>query len=233
MKKWVYKFSAEHTDGNKDMKALLGGKGANLAEMCTMILSVLPGFTVTTEACLDFYKTNKEISKEIRDQVIESLEWVEKLTEKKFGDLENPLLFSVRSGARASMPGMMDTVLNLGLNDNTVLALAKKTNNPRFAWDSYRRFIQMFSNVVLGVNTSHLESNLEDLKEARGVHEDTALTAADLEELVKVYKSVLLEDHGIVFPQDPMEQLWKAIGAVFGSWNNSRAIKYRQMHNLP
>lgn len=233
MKKWVYKFSSELTDGNKDMKGLLGGKGANLAEMCAMKLSVPPGFTVTTEACLDFYKTNKEISKEIREQVIEALEWVEKLTSKKFGDLENPLLFSVRSGARASMPGMMDTVLNLGLNDKTVQALARKTNNPRFAWDSYRRFIQMFSNVVLGINTSHLESNLEDLKEARGVHEDTALTASDLEELVSVYKSVILEDHGIVFPQDPMEQLWRAIGAVFGSWNNNRAMKYREMHNIP
>jgi pyruvate,orthophosphate dikinase len=233
MKKWVYKFSAEVTDGNKDMKALLGGKGANLAEMCSMKLSVPPGFTVTTEACLDFYKTNREISKEIRNQVIEALDWVEKLTGKKFGDVENPLLFSVRSGARASMPGMMDTVLNLGLNDKTVLGLAKKTNNPRFAWDSYRRFIQMYSNVVLGINTSHLEANLEDLKEARGVHEDTALTAKDLEELVGVYKSVILEDHGIVFPQEPMEQLWKAIAAVFGSWNNNRAMKYREMNNIP
>jgi pyruvate,orthophosphate dikinase len=225
MKKWVYKFSSELTDGNKDMKGLLGGKGANLAEMCSMKLSVPPGFTVTTEACLDFYKTNKEISPEIRTQVSEALHWVETLTAKKFGDVENPLLFSVRSGARASMPGMMDTVLNLGLNDKTVLGLAKKTNNPRFAWDSYRRFIQMFSNVVLGINTSHLESNLEDLKEARGVHEDTKLTAEDLKELVSVYKSVILEDHGIVFPQDPTEQLWRAIGSVFGSWNNNRAIK--------
>jgi pyruvate, orthophosphate dikinase len=233
MKKWVYKFSAEQTDGNKDMKGLLGGKGANLAEMCAMKLSVPPGFTVTTEACLDFYKTNKEISKEIRDQVTESLAWVEKLTGKKFGDVENPLLFSVRSGARASMPGMMDTVLNLGLNDKTVQGMAKKTNNARFAWDSYRRFIQMYSNVVLGINTSHLEANLEDLKEARGVHEDTDLTAADLEELVGVYKSVILEDHGIVFPQEPMEQLWKAIAAVFGSWNNSRAMKYREMNAIP
>jgi pyruvate,orthophosphate dikinase len=233
MKKWVYKFSSELTDGNKDMKALLGGKGANLAEMCSLKLSVPPGFTVTTEACLDFYKTNKEISSEIKDEVKEALSWVEKLTDKKFGNIENPLLFSVRSGARASMPGMMDTVLNLGLNDKTVLGLAKKTNNPRFAWDSYRRFIQMFSNVVLGINTSHLESNLEDLKEARGVHEDTALSADDLQELVSVYKSVILEDHGIVFPQDPMEQLWRAIGAVFGSWNNNRAIKYREMHNIP
>lgn len=233
MKKWVYKFSSELTDGNKDMKGLLGGKGANLAEMCSMKLSVPPGFTVTTEACLDFYKTNKEISPEIRNQVSEALHWVETLTAKKFGDVENPLLFSVRSGARASMPGMMDTVLNLGLNDKTVLGLAKKTNNPRFAWDSYRRFIQMFSNVVLGISTSHLESNLEDLKEARGVHEDTKLTAEDLKELVSVYKSVILEDHGIVFPQDPTEQLWRAIGSVFGSWNNNRAIKYREMHNIP
>jgi len=233
MKKWVYKFSSELTDGNKDMKGLLGGKGANLAEMCSMKLSVPPGFTVTTEACLDFYKTKREISPEIRAQVTEALNWVESLTGKKFGDVENPLLFSVRSGARASMPGMMDTVLNLGLNDKTVLGLAKKTNNPRFAWDSYRRFIQMFSNVVLGINTSHLESNLEDLKEARGVHEDTKLTAEDLKELVSVYKSVILEDHGIVFPQDPTEQLWRAIGAVFGSWNNNRAMKYREMHNIP
>ncbi len=233
MKKWVYKFSAETTDGNKDMKALLGGKGANLAEMCSMKLSVPPGFTVTTEACLDYYKTGKDISKEIRDQVTESLHWVEKLTAKKFGDVENPLLFSVRSGARASMPGMMDTVLNLGLNDKTVLGMAKKTGNARFAWDSYRRFIQMYSNVVLGINTSILESNMEDLKEARGVHEDTALTAADLEELVGVYKAVILEDHGIVFPQDPVEQLWKAIAAVFGSWNNNRAMKYREMNNIP
>ncbi len=233
MTKWVYKFSAELTDGNKDMKGLLGGKGANLAEMCNLKLAVPAGFTVTTEACLDYYKTNKQISEEIRNQVTESLQWVEKLTGKKFGDVENPLLFSVRSGARASMPGMMDTVLNLGLNDKTVLGMAKKTDNPRFAWDSYRRFIQMYSNVVLGVNTSHLESNMEDLKEARGVHEDTQLTASDLEELVKVYKSVLLEDHGIVFPQDPMEQLWKAIAAVFGSWHNNRATKYREMNNIP
>lgn len=233
MTKWVYKFSAQTTDGNKDMKGLLGGKGANLAEMCSMKLSVPPGFTVSTEACLDFYKTNRQMSEEIKTQVLEALKWVEGLTGKKFGDVENPLLFSVRSGARASMPGMMDTVLNLGLNDQTVAGLARKTNNPRFAWDSYRRFIQMYSNVVLGVNTSILEANLEDLKEARGVHLDTDLTAKDLEELVKVYKAVLREDHGITFPQEPMEQLWKAISAVFGSWNNNRAIRYREMHNIP
>lgn len=233
MTKWVYKFSAEQTDGNKEMKGLLGGKGANLAEMCAMKLPVPPGFTVTTEACLDYSKNNKQISPEIKTQVNEALAWVEKLTGKKFGDVNDPLLFSVRSGARASMPGMMDTVLNLGLNDKTVMGIARKTDNPRFAWDSYRRFIQMYSNVVLGINTSQLEANMEDLKEARGVHLDTELSAADLEELVGVYKSVILEDHGIVFPQDPTEQLWKAVAAVFGSWNNNRATKYREMNNIP
>ncbi len=233
MTKWVYKFSQELTDGNKEMKGLLGGKGANLAEMCAMKLNVPAGFTVSTEACLDYYKTDKKLAPEIVSQVKEALSWVESYTGKKFGDINNPLLFSVRSGARASMPGMMDTVLNLGLNDQSVVGMAKLTNNPRFAYDSYRRFIQMYSNVVLGINTSILESNLEDLKEARGVHEDTALSADDLKELVDVYKSVLLEDHGVVFPQDPMEQLWKAIAAVFGSWNNNRAIKYREMNSIP
>jgi len=230
---WVYKFSAELTEGNKDMKALLGGKGANLAEMCALKLPVPPGFTVSTEACLDYYKTAKTISKEIRGQIEASLGWVEKLTGKKFGDAENPLLFSVRSGARASMPGMMDTVLNLGTNDKTVIGMAKLTGNPRFAWDAYRRFIQMYSNVVLGVRGSVLEAQLEDLKEARGVHEDTKLTADDLQELVQVYKDVLLSEHGVKFPQDPMEQLWGAVSAVFGSWNNARANKYREMNNIP
>lgn len=231
--KWVYKFAAELTEGNKDMKALLGGKGANLAEMCSMKLPVPPGFTVSTEACLDFYKQEKKISPEIRTQIEESLKWVEKLTGKKFGDPENPLLFSVRSGARASMPGMMDTVLNLGINDKTVVGMAKKTGNPRFAWDAYRRFIQMYSNVVLGVSGSVLEAQLEDLKEARGVHEDTKLSAEDLQELVQVYKDVLISEHGVKFPQDPMEQLWGAVMAVFGSWFNARATKYREMNNIP
>lgn len=230
---WVYKFSAELTEGNKDMKALLGGKGANLAEMCSMKLPVPPGFTVSTEACLDYYKHDKSISPEIKTQIEESLKWVEKLTGKKFGDPENPLLFSVRSGARASMPGMMDTVLNLGTNDKTVLGMAKKTGNPRFAWDAYRRFIQMYSNVVLGISGSVLEAQLEDLKEARGVHEDTKLTADDLQELVQVYKDVLAQEHGVKFPQDPMEQLWGAVKAVFGSWHNARATKYREMNNIP
>jgi pyruvate,orthophosphate dikinase len=230
---WVYKFSAELTEGNKDMKALLGGKGANLAEMCALKLPVPPGFTVSTEACLDFYKTNKAIAPEIRKQIEDSLKWVEGLTGKKFGDEANPLLFSVRSGARASMPGMMDTVLNLGTNDKTVIGMAKKTGNQRFAWDAYRRFIQMYSNVVLGVRGSVLEAQLEDLKEARGVHEDTKLSAEDLKELVQVYKDVLLSEHGVKFPQDPMEQLWGAVSAVFNSWNNNRATKYREMNNIP
>jgi pyruvate, orthophosphate dikinase len=232
MKQWVYNFSAEKTDGNRNLKNLLGGKGANLAEMCGLGLPVPAGFTVSTEACLDYYKANKTISSEIKKQVEDAIALVEKITGKKFGDKNNPLLFSVRSGAAVSMPGMMDTVLNLGMNDETVKAMAIKTGNARFAWDSYRRFIQMFSNVVMGFNTSLLEAQLEDLKEARGVHNDTDLSADDLEELVDVYKSVLLEEYGKTFPQNPMEQLWAAIGAVFGSWNNARARKYRDMHGF-
>ncbi len=232
MTKWVYKFSADNTEGNKTMKDLLGGKGANLAEMCGLKLPVPPGFTVSTEACLNYYETNKEISSEIQDQIKDALQEVEKITQKKFGDEVNPLLFSVRSGARVSMPGMMDTVLNLGLNDKTVLGLASKTGNARFAWDSYRRFIQMFANVVMGLNTSILEAQLEDLKEARNYKEDTDLDADDLQELVDVYKQILLEEFGKTFPQDPLEQLWAAVGAVFGSWDNPRAKKYRQMNGF-
>ena len=232
MSKWVYSFSAENTDGNRNQKDLLGGKGANLAEMCNLKLPVPPGFTVTTEACLDYYKKEKQISDEIKDQVNKALSEVEKITGKKFGDKTNPLLFSVRSGAKVSMPGMMDTVLNLGMNDETVLGMAKKTGNARFAWDSYRRFIQMFSNVVLGLNTSILEHQLEDLKEARGYSNDVEMDEEDLQELVEVYKQVLAEEYGQSFPQDPMEQLWAAVGAVFGSWNNARAMKYREMNGF-
>ncbi|MDD4973642.1 MAG: pyruvate, phosphate dikinase [Bacteriovorax sp.] len=231
--KWVYLFSKDLTEGNKDMKDLLGGKGANLAEMCALKLAVPPGFTVTTQACLDYEKNGKAINEVIRTQVLKAITEAERLTEKKFGDNANPLLFSVRSGARASMPGMMDTVLNLGLNDNSVLGLAKLTNNERFAWDSYRRFIQMYANVVMDFNVSLLESTLEDLKEARGVHEDTKLTASDLKELVVVYKKIILEETGESFPSEPMEQLWRAIAAVFNSWNNPRAIKYREIYDIP
>lgn len=232
MTKWVYTFSESNSEGNRSMKNLLGGKGANLAEMCGLGLPVPPGFTVTTAACLDYYNHGEKISQQIKDQVLNSLKLIEEMTEKSFGGDDNPLLFSVRSGARVSMPGMMDTVLNLGMNDKTVLKIAEKTNNPRFAWDSYRRFIQMFSNVVMGINTSILEAQLEDLKEARDYKHDTDLDAEDLEELVGVYKQVLLEEYGKTFPQDPVEQLWLSIGAVFKSWHNPRAKKYRQMNGF-
>lgn len=232
MTKWVYTFSAEKTEGNREMKPKLGGKGANLAEMSSLGLPVPPGFTVTTEACLDYVKSSQKINEDIKSQVKEALEYVESISGKSFGDNENPLLFSVRSGARVSMPGMMDTVLNLGMNDDSVEGLAKLTGNPRFAWDSYRRFIQMYANVVMGFNVSLLESTLEDLKEARGAKEDTELGAEDWKELVGVYKQTILEETGKSFPVSPMDQLWEAIAAVFGSWNNPRAIKYREINNI-
>ncbi len=232
MTKWVYGFSATDTEGKREMKDLLGGKGANLAEMSSLGLPVPPGFTVTTEACLDYEKNDKQISSEIKEQVQAALAKIEEATGKKFGDHKNPLLFSVRSGAKVSMPGMMDTVLNLGMNDDSVRGLAELTGNPRFAWDSYRRFIQMYANVVMGFNVSLLESTLEDLKEARGVQEDTELQAGDWEELVGVYKKIILEETGKSFPENPLDQLWQAIAAVFGSWNNPRAIKYREINGF-
>ncbi|RLA62515.1 MAG: pyruvate, phosphate dikinase [Epsilonproteobacteria bacterium] len=231
--KWIYNFNAEKTEGNREMKNLLGGKGANLAEMSSLGLSVPPGLTITTEACLDFGNSRDSLSDEIKTQVKESLTKIEKLTGKKFGDHHNPLLFSVRSGARVSMPGMMDTVLNLGLCDQTVAGLAEQTGDARFAWDSYRRFIQMYANVVMGLNVAVLESTLEDLKEARNVTEDTEFTAEDLQDLVAAYKRIILEDSGRIFPTDPLEQLWEAVGAVFKSWQNPRAKKYREIHHYP
>lgn len=232
MKKWVYSFSKENTQGNRNMKDLLGGKGANLAEMCSLGLPVPPGFTVTAEACIDFQENGKSISREIKDQVLLAIAEVEKIAGKKFGDKSNPLLFSVRSGARVSMPGMMDTVLNLGINDETVEGMAKIFGDARFAWDSYRRFIQMYANVVMGMNVTLLESTLEDLKEAREVKEDTELSAEDLKNLVSVYKKIVLEEMGTTFPTDPMEQIWKAISAVFSSWDNNRAVKYRELNGI-
>ena len=231
MTKWVYQFSQKKAEGQRDMKNLLGGKGANLAEMRGMGLPVPPGFTVSTEACLNYIQ-RQGLSSEIKDQCIDALRGVEKVTGKKFADPDNPMLFSVRSGARVSMPGMMDTVLNLGLNEKSVEGLAKQTGNERFAWDSYRRFIQMYANVVSGVNISILEHTLENLKEARGLSEDKDLKSTDLKELSSVYKKLLLQDYGIIFPEDPMEQLWKAIMAVFNSWDNPRARKYRQVHGF-
>jgi pyruvate, orthophosphate dikinase len=232
MQKWVYNFNSTKTDGDRSMKNLLGGKGANLAEMSSLGLAVPPGFTVTTDACLDYVKNKNTISEQIKKEILSALANIEKITGKVFGDSANPLLFSVRSGARISMPGMMDTVLNLGMNDQTVKAIEKFSGNRRFAWDSYRRFIQMYANVVMGFNVSILESTLEDLKEARRVEEDTDLNADDLEQLVIVFKRIILEESGLSFPENPMDQLWLAISAVFDSWNNPRANKYRELNHF-
>ena len=230
MTKYVYAFK----EGNKDMRNLLGGKGANLAEMTNLGLPIPQGFTISTEACTNYYDNGKEISKEIESQIFKALEELEKLQGKKFGDTENPLLVAVRSGARASMPGMMDTILNLGLNDVAVEGFAKKTGNPRFAYDSYRRFIQMYSDVVMEVNKSFFEKIIDELKEEKGVHYDTELTVEDLKELVNRFKKVY-SDHmnGEEFPQEPREQLMGAVKAVFRSWDNPRAIVYRRMNDIP
>ena len=228
--KYVYSFK----EGNKDMRNLLGGKGANLAEMTNLGLPIPQGFTVTTEACTAYYESGKKISEEIEKQIFEALAELEKIQGKKFGDNDDPLLVSVRSGARASMPGMMDTILNLGLNDVAVEGFAKKTNNPRFAYDSYRRFIQMYSDVVMEVNKSFFEKIIDEIKEEKGVKYDTELTVDDLKELVKRFKKVY-SDHmdGEEFPQDPREQLMGAVKAVFRSWDNPRAIVYRRMNDIP
>jgi pyruvate,orthophosphate dikinase len=231
--KFVYFFSADESEGNSSMKNVLGGKGANLAEMTALGLPVPPGFTISTEMCQAFYDNGEKLPDALKAKTLEALAKVEKLLGKKFGDGTSPLLVSVRSGARVSMPGMMDTILNLGLNDTTVEGLAKQSNNPRFAWDSYRRFLTMYSNVVMGMNTSLLEVVLEDLKEAKGYHLDTEMTAEDLQILVAKYKKQILEGTGKSFPTDPHEQLWGAIAAVFRSWNSSRAHTYRALHGYP
>jgi len=228
-KKYVYLFS----EGNAGMRDLLGGKGANLAEMTGMGLPVPQGFTVTTEACTRYYQDGKKIAPEIVEQIYEAMEKVEKIAGKKFGDINNPFLVSVRSGARVSMPGMMDTILNLGLNDQTVQGLAKLTNNERFAYDSYRRFIQMFSDVVMGIDKAKFERILDEVKEANGAIHDTDLTAENLKEVVKKYKELYKAEKGEEFPQDPKEQLLEAVQAVFRSWDNPRAIVYRRMNDIP
>ncbi len=228
--KWVYRFP----EGNASMRNLLGGKGANLAEMTGLGLPIPQGFTVTTEACTDYYESGKKITDEIQGQIFEALSWLEELNGKKFGDTQDPLLVSVRSGARASMPGMMDTILNLGLNDISVEGFAQKTGNPRFAYDSYRRFIQMFSDVVMEVPKSFFEKIIDELKEEKGVHYDTELTADDLKELIARFKKVYSENmNGAEFPQDPKVQLMEAVKAVFRSWDNPRAIVYRRMNDIP
>ena len=228
--KYVYAFK----EGNANMRNLLGGKGANLAEMTVLGLPIPQGFTVTTEACTEYYNCGKQISKEIEDQIFKALRELEKVEGKKFGDINDPLLVSVRSGARASMPGMMDTILNLGLNDESVEGFAKKTNNERFAYDSYRRFIQMYSDVVMEVNKSFFEKIIDEVKEEKGIKLDIELDVDDLKKLVKKFKQVYSEHmNGEEFPQDVNVQLMGAVKAVFRSWDNPRAIVYRRMNDIP
>jgi len=233
MTKWVYGFGGGSAEGRSDMRELLGGKGANLAEMCNLGLPVPPGFTITTEVCTAFYDNNRAYPDGLNAEVESALASVEKLVGRTFGNAKDPLLVSVRSGARASMPGMMDTVLNLGLNDETVEGLATVSGDRRFAYDSYRRFIQMYGDVVLGVDHYHFEDILETVKEDKGVTLDTDMGADDWAEVVEAFKKKVKTELGEPFPQDPREQLWGAIGAVFGSWMNARANTYRRLHNIP
>ncbi|MBU0724079.1 MAG: pyruvate, phosphate dikinase [Alphaproteobacteria bacterium] len=233
MTKWVYSFGDGKADGSAAMRNLLGGKGANLAEMSSLGLPVPPGFTISTEVCTHYYDNGNQYPTELKAQADAALAVLEKALGMKFGDPADPLLVSVRSGARASMPGMMDTVLNLGLNDITVEGLAKKSGDPRFAYDSYRRFIQMYGDVVLEVDHGHFEEILESAKDEKGYRLDTEMTADDWKAVVTSYKAKVEEELGRPFPQDPQEQLWGAIGAVFGSWMNQRAIVYRRLHDIP
>jgi pyruvate, orthophosphate dikinase len=233
MTKWVYRFGAGHNEGRADMRNLLGGKGANLAEMASIDLPVPPGFTISTEVCTAYYENKNNYPSDLKDQVAQALKAVEDAVGLKFGDPSHPLLVSVRSGARVSMPGMMDTVLNLGLTDDTVQGLVKASNDDRFAWDSYRRFVQMYGSVVLGVDHHRFEEIIEHAKHSTGVIEDTALSADDWRGVVEGYKDLVRQETGKPFPQDPQEQLWGAIGAVFGSWMNPRANTYRKLHDIP
>ncbi len=231
--KWVYTFGDGKAEGRGDMRELLGGKGSGLAEMAGLGLPVPPGFTITTGVCTYYYANANTYPPDLKTQLNTALDHVARLVGKTFGDGENPLLVSVRSGARASMPGMMDTVLNLGLNDETVEALAKKSGDRRFAYDSYRRFITMYSNVVLDIEHHHFEEILDDHKDRKGYTLDTDVTADDWAKIIPLYKKRVEEEHGKPFPQDPQEQLWGAIGAVFGSWMNTRAKTYRRLHGIP
>ena len=229
MKKYVFAFE----EGNGSMRELLGGKGANLAEMTGLGMPVPPGFTVSTEACTRYYDDGRKIAPDIEKQIFDALAKLEKRMGKKLGDEKDPLLVSVRSGARASMPGMMDTILNLGLNDRSVEGLAKKTDNPRFAYDSYRRFIQMFSDVVMEQDKSVYERILDDIKTKKGYKSDPELTADDLKDIVKLFKDNYKKNQGEEFPQDPKVQLIEATKAVFRSWDNPRANVYRRMNDIP
>ncbi|NCC22427.1 MAG: pyruvate, phosphate dikinase [Alphaproteobacteria bacterium] len=233
MTKWVYSFGGEKTDGRADMKNLIGGKGANLAEMANMGLPVPPGFTITTEVCTYFYANDRQYPKELEQQVNEALQSIERFQGKKFGDPKDPLLMSVRSGARISMPGMMDTVLNLGLNDETVKGLAETSGDERFAYDSYRRFVQMYGDVVLGVEHHDFEEILDAHKRENGISLDVDVTADGWKEVVKQYKALVQKETGEPFPDDPMTQLWGGIGAVFKSWMVPRAVTYRKIHEIP
>jgi pyruvate,orthophosphate dikinase len=238
-KKYVYFFAANKSDGKAEMKNLLGGKGANLAEMCNIGIPVPPGFTITTEVCTEFYENNRNYPAGLEEEVAATIKKVEEEMGMTFGDPKNPLLLSVRSGARASMPGMMDTVLNLGLNDVIVEGLSELSGKPRFAWDSYRRFVQMYGDVVLDLKPQNKEDEdpfeviIEEKKKAKGVELDTDLTTEDLQELVAEFKQAIKRETGRDFPEDPMEQLWGAVGAVFGSWMNDRAKTYRALNNIP
>jgi pyruvate,orthophosphate dikinase len=237
--KYVYFFGAGSADGNMKMKDILGGKGANLAEMAGLGLPVPPGFTVSTAVCDLFYRNKKRIPDAVKFEVEKNLKKLEKTVGQVLGDPKNPLLVSIRSGARASMPGMMDTILNLGLNEKTVAALIAKTNNPRFVYDSYRRFVQMYGDVVLDlkpVNKDDIdpfEAIIEQKKHERGIHSDTDLTADDLKDLAVRFKAAIKAKTGHDFPEDPMKQMWGAVGAVFSSWMNDRAIAYRKMYDIP
>ena len=228
-RKWVYLF----TEGNANMRELLGGKGANLAEMTNLGLPVPQGFTITTEACTQYYEDGKVINDEISSQISEYMRKLEEITGKKFGDKENPLLVSVRSGARASMPGMMDTILNLGLNEDVVESLSAQSGNPRWAWDCYRRFIQMFSDVVMEVSKSEFEKLIDKKKVERGVTQDVDLTAEDLKDLADQFKAMYKKTIGKDFPTDPKVQLIEAVKAVFRSWDNPRANVYRRDNDIP
>ncbi|HRR95761.1 MAG TPA: pyruvate, phosphate dikinase, partial [Candidatus Ratteibacteria bacterium] len=232
-KKYIYFFGEGKAEGTGDMKDLLGGKGAGLAEMINAGIPVPPGFTITTEMCTYFYQHNEKLPDGFDEELKKYLKRLEKVTGKKFGSPENPLLVSVRSGAKFSMPGMMDTILNLGLNDEVVKGLAKISGDERFAYDAYRRFIQMFGNVVMGIDKNKFEKYLEEKKEEKGVKYDSELTGDDLKDIVKKYKQVYKEETGEEFPQDPMVQLKRAIEAVFKSWNNPRAITYRKLNKIP
>ena len=228
-KKFVYLFK----EGNADMRELLGGKGANLAEMTNLGLPVPQGFTITTEACTQYYEDGRRINDDIQAEIMATIPKLEEITGKKFGDEENPLLVSVRSGARASMPGMMDTILNLGLNERVVNVIAEKSNNPRWAWDCYRRFIQMFSDVVMEVGKKYFEQLIDKMKEEKGVKQDVELTADDLKTLAGQFKAEYKKQLGKDFPDDPKEQLFEAIKAVFRSWDNPRANVYRRDNDIP